>query len=502
MTKIYTQQDRWLFTDANAAVDQLIDIYQTNVSYLKEHYIAFCNGHDFPEKIRACYPEIRFDLKQLTQIDHKLSYGFFENIGHYSTSITQPQLFRQYLYEQISKIMANHHIQVEIGVSSLEIPIKFVENYDHIPIQNLTQERLSKLDRTFTNIDMTKIDDGIADGSYTISSNSQPLCLFNALRVDLALQRLEHYTGCSFKDFQNFIILTNYPFHIDYFARFSVHNLGILTDDTIPKSHIAYQQFITPNLSLKVGDEAITNDALNTCLLQMNSEYQMPACHLTADNHQGITIVNIGVGPSNAKTITDCLAVLRPHCWLMVGHCAGLDSRMNIGDMILANSFERKDFLLDHYVPLAKPIPILSEIQTALQKAYIQVRALQHHPCSPKDMRTGTVLTVADRNWEWETSETIRSALQSSTSIAVDMESATIATNGYRFRIPYGVLLSVSDKPLHNQPKLPRSARHFYNQSRAEHILTAIFAFEIMMENSDSLHSRKLRRTVGEVAFR
>jgi hypothetical protein len=33
----------------------------------------------------------------------------------------------------------------------------------------------------------------------------------------------------------------------------------------------------------------------------------------------GITFINIGVGPSNAKTITDHLAVLRPHCWMMLG---------------------------------------------------------------------------------------------------------------------------------------------------------------------------------------
>lgn len=50
----------------------------------------------------------------------------------------------------------------------------------------------------------------------------------------------------------------------------------------------------------------------------------MPAWHLITADGQGITLVNIGVGPSNAKTICDHLAVLRPDVWLMIGHCGGL----------------------------------------------------------------------------------------------------------------------------------------------------------------------------------
>ena len=45
-----------------------------------------------------------------------------------------------------------------------------------------------------------------------------------------------------------------------------------------------------------------------------------------------ITLVNIGVGRSNAKTAADHITVLRPHAWLMVGHCAGLRSSQNLGN--------------------------------------------------------------------------------------------------------------------------------------------------------------------------
>ena len=58
-------------------------------------------------------------------------------------------------------------------------------------------------------------------------------------------------------------------------------------------------------------------------------------------------MINIGTGPSNARTITDHVAVLRPHAWLMLGHCAGLSNSQNLGDYILAHGYMREDHVLD-----------------------------------------------------------------------------------------------------------------------------------------------------------
>ncbi|HHU46062.1 MAG TPA: AMP nucleosidase [Actinomycetales bacterium] len=231
------------------------------------------------------------------------------------------------------------------------------------------------------------------------------------------------------------------------------------------------------------------------------SASQMPAYHLVREDGLGVTIIDIGVGPSNAKTITDCLAVLRPHCWMMVGHCAGLDGRMRIGDMILANGYDRADGVLDAVVPLEKPIPPIAEVQVAVAAALRRVSGLDREALR-KRLRTGTVLSTADRNWEWRAQSDIYRDLQKSTAIGVEMESATIAANGYRYRVPYGALLSISDMPLHDQPKLPKAARAFYAASKVEHLMAAVRACEAMSSNPDELHSRKLRRPVGEVAFR
>ncbi len=101
--------------------------------------------------------------------------------------------------------------------------------------------------------------------------------------------------------------------------------------------------------------------------------HQMPAYHLVARDadgtQQGTTLVNIGVGPSNAKTITDHLAVLRPDCWLMVGHCGGLRQSQTIGDYVLAHAYLRRDRILDELVPPDVPVPALAEVQVALQSA-------------------------------------------------------------------------------------------------------------------------------------
>jgi len=73
-------------------------------------------------------------------------------------------------------------------------------------------------------------------------------------------------------------------------------------------------------------------------------------------------------------------------------------------------------------------------------------------------MRTGTVASVDNRNWEIGDHVAVIRRLSQSRAIALDMESAAIAANGFRFRVPYGTLLCVSDKPLHGEIKLPGAA--------------------------------------------
>jgi len=200
----------------------------------------------------------------------------------------------------------------------------------------------------------------------------------------------------------------------------------------------------------------------------------MPAYHLVGPKGRGITLVNIGVGPSNAKTITDHVAVLRPHAWLMLGHCAGLRDSQELGDYVLAHAYVREDKVLDADLPVWVPIRI---------------------------MRVGTVASVDNRNWELlDQSEPVR-RLSQSRAIALDMESATIAANGFRLRVPYGTLLCVSDKPLQGELKLPGMASEFYRRQVAQHLEIGMLALgKLAAMEPARLHSRKLR-SFFETAF-
>jgi AMP nucleosidase len=225
----------------------------------------------------------------------------------------------------------------------------------------------------------------------------------------------------------------------------------------------------------------------------------MPAYHLKARDGDGLSLVNIGVGPSNAKTITDHLAVLRPHCWLMIGHCGGLRHSQRVGDYVLAHGYLREDRILDSLVPPEVPIPALAEVQLALQAAAAEVTGERGAELKAR-LRTGTVVTENDRNWELRWRQESR-LINLSRAIAIDMESGTIAAQGYRFRVPYGTLLCVSDRPLHGEIKLPGSATAFYRRAITQHLQIGIAALERLQGDMASLHSRKLR-SFDEPPFR
>jgi AMP nucleosidase len=153
---------------------------------------------------------------------------------------------------------------------------------------------------------------------------------------------------------------------------------------------------------------------------------------------------------------------------LMIGHCAGVRNHQEIGDFVLASGYLRGDRILDLALPLGVPVAPNFLLNRFLAQELDQRRL---------PYRLGTVYTTLDRNWELSLTGAM-SDLRLSRAVAVDMESATVAANGFRFRIPHATLLCVSDKPLHGAPKLPGKAREFYEQSKRQHIAIALAALE------------------------
>ena len=473
------------YDDATAAVDRLEELYRGAIGFLAEHFAdTVANGR--PDcRYRAFYPEIRMQTTTFAKADSRLAYGHVPVPGTYSTTVTRPDLFRNYLIQQIGLLIRNHGQPVVIGPSSTPIPVHFASSGD-TPLAVPQEGALDfPLRDVFDVPDLATTNDDIVNGyGFSNEDGSGALAPFTAQRVDYSLARLAHYTATRPEHFQNHVLFTNYQFYVEEFEAYARR---MLAD---PDS--GYVALVGP------GDVTITDP--NAPMPAPQKLPQMPSYHLVRENHAGITLVNIGVGPSNAKTATDHIAVLRPHAWLMVGHCAGLRNSQALGDFVLAHAYLREDKVLDDDLPVWVPIPPLAEIQVALEQAVAQVTELDGYELK-RIMRTGTVATVDNRNWELRDQSGPVQRLSQSRAVALDMESATIAANGFRFRVPYGTLLCVSDKPLHGELKLPGMASDFYKTQVGRHLLIGIRAMEILREMPlERLHSRKLR-SFEETAF-
>jgi len=488
------------FKDVEEALAWLTEIYETNTTYLRQSFDDFSHGTEFTTRVRACYPFIEVINKKIPKMEKWMSYGFLSTPGIYRSTVTRPHLFREYYKEQMSVLLRNHKdTSVRIGVSEMPIPIHFALGENFYLEAELSEAQMEALPSIFDQPDLNAIDDTVPNGTHVVRpGDAKPIALFNAPRVDLSVQRLRHYTGTNAEYFQKFVVFTNYQFYIDEFIKMG-HRIMTETDDTKTKEYrLQYNSFIEPGNHITYNKNINTNIPNEGALAKRMP--QMPAYHLTREDGTGITMVNIGVGPSNAKTITDHVAVLRPNAWLMLGHCAGLRNTQKLGDYVLAHAYVRDDKVLDDAVPLQVPIPALSEIQIALEEAISEVTGLDDIE-RKGIVRTGTVATVSDRNWElWEQNIPLQ-RLSQCRAVALDMESATIATNGFRFRVPYGTLLCVSDKPLHGQLKLPGMADTFYRQRVDQHLEIGLRTMEKLRSiGSEKLHSRKLR-SFSEVAF-
>ncbi len=465
-----------------AVIDRLDALYNQSVSNLRQAVKTFLEtGERADAEARAnglfSYPKLTISwFGDKPQNLETRAFGRLSRPGVYTTTVTRPDLFRNYLLEQLTLLSDEYGATFEVGPSDQEIPFPYVLDGSGVALDSTMTASIA---RWFPTTDLAHIGDEISDGLFDLGEDF-PLSQFDGLRTDFSLARLRHYTGTPVEAVQSFILFTNYNRYVDEFVRWAAAELK--------KPNSPYETLTC------AGGVVITKDTPNAEAAVMDSawrKHQMPAYHLTRADGQGITLVNIGVGPSNAKTICDHLAVMRPHVWMMIGHCGGLRGSQTIGDYVLAHAYLRDDHVLDAVLPADIPVPSIAEVQRALYDATKQVSGATGEEVKRR-LRTGTVVTTDDRNWELRYS---KSALRfnQSRAVAIDMESATIAAQGYRFRVPYGTLLCVSDKPLHGEIKLPGQANRFYEGAISEHLQIGIQAVDLLRAEGEAMHSRKLR---------
>ena len=473
------------FSDAKQAVDALKELYTAATKFLRDEFASVMDGNPAKGRYRAYYPQISITTTSYAKVDSRLSFGHVAEPGRYATTISRPDLYEKYLEQQIGLLLNSHGVEVVVGSSSTPIPLHFAMA-DGTHVEGSIEDYLDRPMRDVFDVpNLNTTDDRIVNGNAKPGlDGALALAPFTAQRIDYSLARLSHYTATAPEHFQNHVMFTNYQFYMDEFITFA--------KEMIADPNSGYTQLVEPG-------NFVTTASGTTGTLAAKMP-QMPTYHLTRADNSGLTLVNIGVGPSNAKTITDHVAVLRPHVWLMLGHCAGLRNSQSLGDYVLAHAYVREDHVLDDDLPTWVPIPALAEVQVALEDAVEQVTGLEGYELK-KIMRTGTVATIDNRNWELRDQSGPVQRLSQSRAIGLDMESATIAANGFRFRVPYGTLLCVSDKPLHGELKLPGMATAFYRRQVAQHLLIGIRAMEALRDMPlERLHSRKLR-SFEETAF-
>ncbi len=156
-----------------------------------------------------------------------------------------------------------------------------------------------------------------------------------------------------------------------------------------------------------------------------------------ATNANGLTIINYGIGSSNAATIMDLLTAVMPKGVLFLGKCGGLKKSTEIGHFILPIAAIRGEGTSDDYFP--PEVPALPSFK--LHK-FVSDKILEHGV----DYRTGVIYTTNRRVWEHD--EAFHKKLHDMTCIGIDMETATMFIVGHANAIAHGALLLVSDVPV------------------------------------------------------
>ena len=209
-------------------------------------------------------------------------------------------------------------------------------------------------------------------------------------KLDIAKNWLPRYTGTKINEFGDYLLLTNFNNYVEKFA-----------------------------------------DRFNCEIKGIDRPMQ------TATNSNGLSIINFGIGSANAATIMDLLIARKPKGVLFLGKCGGLKHSTEIGHFILPIAAIRGEGTSDDYKP--KEVPALPSFK--LHK-FVSDKIVQRG----LEYRTGVVYTTNRRLWEWD--EEFKQYLKKLSTIAIDMETATIFIVGLVNEIPRGALLLVSDIPM------------------------------------------------------
>ena len=210
------------------AVDTLASLHDEATAALKrclERYFSSRHPPSPEERRSFCYPELIVHYAATgVQPSIARAYAKFQGPGTYITTVAHPDHFRRYLVEQLTHLVSDYGATIEVARSAQEIPYPYVlDRGDDLGRDGMTAAELAV---HFPVPKLALVGDEIADGEWNHQpGNPFPLALFDAVRVDYSLKRLQHYTGTHWGHVQPWILLTNYHRYVHQFVRWGLEQL-------------------------------------------------------------------------------------------------------------------------------------------------------------------------------------------------------------------------------------------------------------------------------------
>lgn len=247
------------------------------------------------------------------------------------------------------------------------------------------------------------------------------------LEQQIARDTLERYSGSTVGDFCSYLLLTNFPKYVHQFA--DKRNIPVVEGSMFKVAH-------SPS--------------------------------------EGISILDFKIGSPAAALVIDLCAHLPIKASLLLGMCGGLRKHYKVGDYFVPIAGIRGEGTSDFYFPSEVPAMANFMVQKSVTNV-LEANNIHYH--------IGITHTTNKRFWEFN--KDFRERLQATRPQAIEMECATLFMASYRYKLPLGALLLISDLPLVREGiKTKESSASVFAQHTSEHVELGV---DILKDLSESI---------------
>ncbi|NGX56302.1 MAG: AMP nucleosidase [Candidatus Anoxychlamydiales bacterium] len=233
------------------------------------------------------------------------------------------------------------------------------------------------------------------------------------LEKKVALDILERYSGSNSSDFQQNLIITNFPRYVEYFAK-------------------------SRNVKIHEGSA-------------------FKVAHSIEDK---VSILDFKIGSPAAALVVDICSFLPIKSAVLLGMCGGLRRRYKIGEYLVPVASIRGEGTSDYYFPAEVP----SLANFLMQKAVTEILEEEK-----TNYHIGITYTTNMRFWEFN--EVFKESLKSSKAQGIEMECATLFIASYKRKFTLGALLLISDLPLNEEGiKTKKSSEDVFEKYTKDHV--------------------------------